>query len=153
MEHDPSFATGTLLRFDPFYFPDGGTPKAKYFIVILDAGDSAMLASLPTSKDHVPAGERGVRGCVELPDRNFNAFMLPAGEPVTETFSFPRDTFIYGGSVHLYDKAKIAAPVIDGRSHMEEIGRIRPALFGELTDCLKTSASVRRKYRRMLGGL
>ena len=49
------FHRGNLLYFNPFIFPDGGTPKPKYFLVLANVGDDVLLASLPTSKDHVPA--------------------------------------------------------------------------------------------------
>ena len=47
------FSPGNLLYFNPFIFPDGGVPKPKYFLVLAEAGDDVLLASLPTSKDHV----------------------------------------------------------------------------------------------------
>lgn len=150
MELDDLFITGTLLRFDPFWFPDGGQPKPKYFVVLHKDDSSVLLASLPTSKDHVPSDVAMQSGCIELPERNFNAFVFLAGSQVTDTFAFPRNTFIYGGGIHVYDYEAIKHPVENSQSNVTKIGAILPSLFAELIACLKASTSVRRKYKKML---
>ena len=50
------FEEGNLLYFDPFLFKNGATPKPKFFIVLKnDINDEVILATLPTSKDHIPS--------------------------------------------------------------------------------------------------
>ena len=49
MELDKRFQQGAILYFDPFIFPDGGSPKPKYFLVLKHVDDTLLLASLPTS--------------------------------------------------------------------------------------------------------
>lgn len=71
---------GTLLYFDPFVFKNGAAPKRKYFIVLANMDDGLMLASLPTSKDHVPADAEVIRGSVNIPERGVNAYVFEAGK-------------------------------------------------------------------------
>lgn len=87
---------GTLLYCDPFVFKNGATPKPKYFIVLANTDDGVMIASLPTSKDHVPADAEVTRGSINIPERDVNAYVFEAGEMVTDSFCFPRRTFVYG---------------------------------------------------------
>ena len=48
------FEEGNLLLFRPFIFKNGATPKDKFFLVLeKDIQGGLLLASLPTSKDHV----------------------------------------------------------------------------------------------------
>ena len=48
------FEEGNLLLFRPFIFKNGVTPKDKFFLVLgKDIQGGLLLASLPTSKDHV----------------------------------------------------------------------------------------------------
>jgi len=150
MEHKDIFTHGVLLRFEPFYFPDGGLPKPKYFIVLHKENNGALLASLPTSKDHVPNDVKQTTGCIELPERNFNAFIFPANTLVTSSFSFPLNTFVYGSNIHYYDSLKLMAPISGGLSKISVIGTILPKLFLDLLECLKSSSSVRRKYQKIL---
>mgnify|MGYP000762984021 CR=1 FL=1 len=49
------FKEGNLLKFSPFIFKNGACPKNKFFVVLKEAENAMILASLPTSKDHVPA--------------------------------------------------------------------------------------------------
>lgn len=49
------YQTGELIKFSPFVFKNGNQPKPKYCIVLGQIDDKVMLASLPTSKDHVPS--------------------------------------------------------------------------------------------------
>ncbi len=43
-----------ILYFKPFYFKNGNAAKNKYFVVLSSQNDNTVLATLPTSKDHVP---------------------------------------------------------------------------------------------------
>lgn len=153
MEFRDYFVQGALLCFDPFWFPDGGKPKRKYFVVLQKKDTSLLLVSLPTSKDHIPSDVAFRAGCIELPERNFNAFVFPANDYVTETFAFPNNTFIYGSNLHAYDLEAIIKPVLESLSTVTRLGNIQPKLFKELVTCLKTSSSVRRKYQKLLADI
>lgn len=90
------YQTGELIKFSPFVFKNGNQPKPKYCIVLGQIDDKVMLASLPTSKDHVPSDVMMERGCVDIPERGVNAFVFSTSDQVTSSFRFPRPTFVYG---------------------------------------------------------
>ena len=137
---------GTLLFFDPFVFKNGVTPKPKYFIVLANTDDGVMLASLPTSKDHVPADTAVVPGAVNIPERGVNAFVFEAGDLVTDTFSFPRRTFVYGEQVDDYTEEDLQAM----GSAVRNLGVLKPELLADMRACLKQSANIKRKYIKWL---
>lgn len=137
---------GTLLFFDPFVFKNGATPKPKYFIVLANTDDGVMLASQPTSKDHVPADTVVVRGAVNIPERGVNAFVFEAGDLVTDTFSFPRRTFVYGEQVDDYTEEDLQAM----GSAVRNLGVLKPELLADMRACLKQSANIKRKYIKWL---
>ena len=137
---------GTLLYFDPFVFKNGATPKPKYFIVLANTDDGVMLASLPTSKDHVPEDAEVVRGAVNIPERGVNAYVFEAGDQVTETYCFPRRTFVYGEQVDDYTEEDLNAM----GSRMENLGVLKPELLADLKACLKQAVNIKRKYVKWL---
>jgi len=96
---------GHILYFDPFYFKNGNTAKSKYFIVLKNTDDSNILASLPTRKDSIPKKDVIGQGCIELPEINFNCFVISPNTEVTtcnKRFEFP--THIYGYQIDIYEK-------------------------------------------------
>lgn len=70
------YEAGDLLKFSPFEFKNGNQPKPKYFIVLGHIDEKVMMATLPTSKDHVPADAVVERGCVDINERGVNASSL-----------------------------------------------------------------------------
>lgn len=144
------FEVGKLLRFDPFIFPDGGQPKPKYFIVLNNDGAGILLASLPTSKDHVPTDVTFSEGCLEIPERCINVFAFSAGQKVTPDFAFPRATFVYGAALKLYMSADFVRQTEKGDIKITDLGQIDEGLFAALKECLKNSAAVRGKFKKML---
>lgn len=56
------FKEGNILYFEPFYFENGNTPKPKYFLVLKEVDNQLILASLPTSHDHIPSNMSKVHG-------------------------------------------------------------------------------------------
>lgn len=151
MGYNNLFTVGNLLLFKPFYFPDGGKPTPKFFLVLYKEEKDALLVSLPTSKDHIPTDIEAESGCIELPERNINAFILPKGVLVTEDFSFKCNTFIYGCNLHEYSMKNILQPIEDKSSEVTIIGKIKSNLFYEIIKCLKESSAVKNRYRRKLG--
>lgn len=59
------FEEGNLLLFTPFYFKNGALPRPKFFLVLKVCDGNMLLASLPTSKDHVPSDMSVKSGCFE----------------------------------------------------------------------------------------
>lgn len=137
---------GTLLYCDPFVFKNGATPKPKYFIVLANTDSGVMLASLPTSKDHMPQDAEVVRGAVSIPERGVNAYVFEAGDQVTDCFAFPRRTFVYGEQVDDYTEEDLEAM---GGS-IQNLGVLKPELLAELRKCLKQAPNIKRKYIKWL---
>jgi hypothetical protein len=79
------FTEGSILFFDPFYFRNGNTAKAKFFIVLRVLDDKVVLATLPSSQDYVPATvvDAEEKPCIEIPEANFNCYYLKAQRTVT----------------------------------------------------------------------
>ena len=137
---------GTLLYCDPFVFKNGATPKPKYFIVLANTDDGVMLASLPTSKDYVPADAEVMRGAVNIPERGVNAYVFEAGDQVTDTYCFPRRTYVYGEQVDDYTEEDLNAM----GSTIQNLGVLKPELLADLKACLKQASNIKRKYVKWL---
>ena len=140
------FQVGELIKFSPFVFKNGNQPKPKYCIVLGQINDKVMMANLPTSKDHVPSDVMVERGCVDIPERGVNAFVLHPSDQVTSSFSFPRPSFVYGEQVDEYEQKYLD----EMGSTVERLGLIEPALFQAIKDCVKKAKLLRRRYRNLL---
>jgi hypothetical protein len=146
------YQEGTILFFDPFYFKDGGNSKAKYFIVLKVIGENAIIASLPSSQDYAPKEANTSKTCCnELPDSGFNCFVFAAGQIVTSNnWSFPKTTFLYGKQLDEYQikNLKDIYP-IEGLDY-QIIGKLKSKFYQEILTCFKNSATVKRKFKRLL---
>lgn len=134
------------MKFSPFEFKNGNQPKPKYFIVLGNIDEKVIMASLPTSKDHIPSDIVVVHGCVDIKERGVNAYIFSPNEKVTPIFSFPRQTFVYGEQVDEYERKYLD----EMNSIVEYLGRIDDQIFQELKDCVKKAQLLRRKYRNLL---
>jgi len=158
MVQDNLFEEGTILYFTPFLFSDGALPKPKYFLVLkrLCASDSevkdgVLLASLPTSKDFVPSAIEKVHGCIDKPEINFNCYYFEGGRSVcVNLFAFPVDTYVYGYRLQQFSVETFKKQEADGKTVIEEKGKLTDAEYEAVVKCLKGSSSVKRAYRRML---
>ena len=140
------YPEGQLLRFTPFVFKNGANPKPKFFIVLKHLDDKLMMASLPTSQDHIPSDIIYSSGCVNMAERSVNAYVFMPNEKVTDSFSFIKPTFVYGEQVDEY-----ALKYLDEmETTIEDLGVIHHELFIQLEECLKQSALLKRKYRKQL---
>ena len=63
------FEEGNLLFFRPFLFKNGAESQDKFFLVLKKLDGDILLASLPTSKDHVPSDLEVKHGCLNIPER------------------------------------------------------------------------------------
>lgn len=140
------YLPGELIKFSPFVFKNGNQPKPKYCIVLGQLDDKVMIVSLPTSQDHVPSDVLVERGCVDIPERGVNAFVLTPIDQVTSSFRFPRPTFVYGEQVDEYEQKYLD----EMGSAIEHLGQIDLPLFQAIKDCVKKARLLRRKYRRLL---
>lgn len=143
------FAEGQVLKFDPFLFKNGAPSKPKYYVVLkhLDFAGGLMMASLPTSQDHVPGDLSDRTGCVSFPERGVNAYVFAAGEQVTDTgFVFPLKTYVYGEQVDEYSQSYLDAM----GSKVEDLGLLPSDRLEVLRQCLKQSPLIKRKYYKLL---
>lgn len=148
------YEVGTILYFTPFYFKDLSPPKPKYFIVlkILDNGEAA-LASLPSSRRHLPSFAPTTHGCVEIPEACISCYIFEANHPVTDTgWHFPLDSFLYGQYLDTYE-TKILQEIypIEGVDY-DILGKLTEPELQAIIRCFANSTSVKRKIKRMLAG-
>lgn len=145
------FEPGNLLYFNPFIFPDGGDPKPKFFVVLGDVDETVLLASLPTSKDHIPSDLEVKSGCLEIPERMVNAYTFLANEVVTDNgFFFEKNTFVYGQNIKTYNTIAFSEQEKAGETEIELKGNLKADLFTALKDCLRNSDAVRKRFKQYL---
>lgn len=140
------YPEGQLLCFAPFVFKSGAEPKKKYYIVLKHMDDKMMMASLPTSKNHIPGDVPLVSGCINIPERAVNAYVFFPEEKVTDCFSFVLPTFVYGEQVDEYSREYIE----NMKTKIEDLGKISDETMANLRNCLKQSVLIKRKYRKLL---
>ena len=140
------YQEGKLLKFSPFEFKNGNTPKPKYYVVLKHIDDDVMMALLPTSKDHVPEDVVISDGCVDLPERQVNAFVFSPDTQVTDSFRFSVPTFVYGEGVDEYEQSYLD----NMNAEVEDLGFMNASLFRLLKECIKKATLLKRKYRKIL---
>lgn len=140
------FAEGQLLRFDPFLFKNGAPSKPKFYVVLKHMEGDLMMASLPTSQDHVPGDLSDRTGCICSPERGVNAYVFAAGEEVTNCFAFPLRTYVYGEQVDEYSQSYLDAM----GANVEDLGHLPLDRLEALRKCLKQSPLIKRKYYKLL---
>ncbi|MGB0867982.1 MAG: hypothetical protein ACPGSD_00170 [Flavobacteriales bacterium] len=145
------FKEGSIIYFNPFYFKNGNTSKAKYFVVLKNNEGNNIIASLPTRKDAIPESNVVENGCVELPQINFNCFVISRHIEITtcgKTFDFT--THIYGHEVDSYEIESLNELYPLENIDYELWGEMKNDIFENLIHCLKNSKIVKRKYKRLL---
>lgn len=148
---DERFSEGSILYFDPFLFPDGGLSKPKYFIVLKQNETSLLLASLPTSKDNVPAFVPKKHGCIERPEINFNCYYFDPTIPICDSgFSFPKETYVYGFRLQMFDAQLFLRQETDGRTVITQKGILVEREYKAIIECLAQSNSVKRRFKALL---
>ena len=146
-----TFEPGNLLYFNPFIFPDGGDPKPKFFIVLGEVDETVLLASLPTSKDHIPSDVEVSSGCLEIAERMVNAYIFMANEVVTEDgFFFEKNTFVYGQSIKTFSTVAFTKQKLAGETNIVFKGKLTDSVFKALKDCLRNSDAVRNRFKKYL---
>jgi hypothetical protein len=145
------YVAGNLIYFDPFYFKDGAASKPKYFLVLKVIDDTAILASLPSSVDHLPRNIEIKHGCIEIPEGCINCYVFKANSVITKNnWSFQLDTFLYGQWIDDFSVELLNDIYPVEEIDYEIIGELTDAELKNVIDCFKSSASVKRKYKKML---
>ncbi len=145
------FEAGNIIYFDPFYFKNGNTAKAKYFVVLKTFDNMSLIASLPTRRDSIPSTSSTNIGCVEIPEFNFNCFVLSNTIEITtcgKMFDFP--TYLYGYQIDDYDINLLKDIYPNEGSDYSIWGKMKDELFDQLIHCFKNSKAVKRKYKNLL---
>lgn len=65
---------------------------------------------------------------------------------MTDTFSFPRRTYVYGEQVDDYTEADLEAM----NSNIQNLGVLKPELLADLKACIKEATNIKRKYLKWL---
>ncbi|GHT18552.1 hypothetical protein AGMMS4957_01040 [Bacteroidia bacterium] len=146
------YTAGSILYFTPFFFKNGNAPKNKYFIVLGSSGDDLIVASLPTSQDHVPNYLPKKHGCIEDSRSNFNCYYFEKGRIISEcnTFFFPLDTYIYGEQVDVMSKNLLNSQYQTENKDYIKLCNLSSTEFDLIRNCLINSASVKRKIQKYL---
>ncbi len=145
------FEIGTLLYFTQFFFKNGNTPKPKFFVVLGIVDSEVVLASLPTSHDHIPNKYSALSGCINDDLQRFNVFKFSAYNSVTDTgFAFAKDTFIYGEQLDTYPIAELLAWQASAQTDILNKGKLNAELFDALRKCLQNSTKVKRRYKHYI---
>jgi len=146
------YEPGNIIYFTPFYFPDGGSCKPKYFIILIVDDESSMVACLPTRNDCVPNIVNKKHGCLNDDSINFNCYFIEQGKAITNNgFSFPMDTHIYGERVAIFNKKIFDSIYIVENVDYKILGKLLDSEYGKIIDCFKNSKSTKRGIRRKLG--
>lgn len=142
---------GNIIYFDPFYFKNGNTAKPKYFIILKNDENQNIIASLPTRKDFVPEKEESKIGCIELPEINFNCFVISDTIIITDCGKkFDFKTHIYGHQIDSYEISILKEVYPTEGTDYEIWGKMKSNIFTSLIDCLKNSNSIKNKFKRIL---
>jgi hypothetical protein len=145
------YTAGKLIYFDPFHFKDGGQPKPKYFLVLKVIGDNAILASLPSSVNHLPRNQALNHGCLEIPEACINCYIFEAGRPITTSgWSFSFHTMLYGNWLDDYEVSSLERNYPIAGVDYEIVGELSDIELNGIIKCFANSSVVKRKYRRIL---
>lgn len=88
---------------------------------------------------------------MELPEINFNCYVILPNIPVTENRkSFSVKTHVYGQYINEYDSDVLMETYPIENIHYQVWGKMNQDVFNEVIQCLKNSKMVRRKFKRIL---
>jgi hypothetical protein len=145
------FTPGNILYFTPFYFKNGAASKNKYFIVLKDIDGQLILASLPSSRIKLPHRIPENHGCIEVPEGCINCYLFVRDRVIGQNgFAFPLLTAIYGEEIAFYQKDVIENQYPLENIHYKVVDRLLPQELEAVLECLRSSSSVSRKYKRVL---
>ncbi|MBO7562368.1 MAG: hypothetical protein J6T04_05735 [Bacteroidales bacterium] len=150
------FKEGSILYFKPFYFKNGAEPKNKYFIVLKNIEDNLLLASLPTSKDHIPSDMTIKFGRCEIREKGVSAFVFMGGKDIatepssTNRFSFPQNTFIYGEQLDTFPLSTIRKQIESKVTKVTLVGILDSDILDDIIGFIKQSCTVKGRFKKML---
>ena len=145
------YTEGNIIYFDPFYFKDGVSSKRKYFLVLKNIGDTAILASLPSSVVHLPNFVEIKHGCVNISESCIGCYIFKEKQPITKCgWAFDLNTFLYSNWVDEYDLSVLMGIYqIEGLEY-EIIGQLTDVELNNVLDCFRNSSIIKRRYKKLL---
>jgi hypothetical protein len=146
------YSPKNIIYFDPYYF-DNGDCKSKYFLVIKSVRNNLIIASLPTSKDHIPGYmSQESTGCINSDASGVNCFFFKSGDIISEcgTFGFPKNTYIYGETVKILEKSILESIYQKEGIDYKILGKLNPDIYKSIVECFKNSSSVKRIIKKLL---
>lgn len=145
------FEVGNLLYFEPFHFTNGANSKSKYCIILASVDNTRIVASLPTSQDHIPSSIDKEHGCLDFVDMRFNCYYFSNEKIVCDDtkFQFPKDTYLYGEQVD-FQYLDLIRENHFGYTGITYKGKFNEEEFRAIKDCFKNSKSVKRGIKKLL---
>lgn len=144
-----TFADGTLLYIYDYRIPNSEVIKNKFFLVLKQIEGELILCSLPSSVPH--NGVISSTGCHRDAAIHLDCYaILPNTKVCCDTgYSFPIETYIYGRSVDLVNQIKFNQQYFY-RLDYEIKGVLDPNLLDDIKNCLKSSESIRNKFKKLI---
>jgi hypothetical protein len=144
------YTAGKIIHFNPFFFENGNS-KNKYFLVIKVIDGNAILASLPSSQDHLPTNTDIKHGCIELPDARITTYVFEANKPVTHSgWGFKQNTFLHGCWLDDYEISSLNKKYAIEKVDYNIIGELTTSELKSIIECFSNSVTVKRKYKKLL---
>lgn len=144
------YAPGKIIYFDPFYFKNGNNSKPKYFVVLKVIDSKIVLASLPTSKDHLPGHIKLGHGCLEVKSGCINCYIFEPNKIITKCgWSFELMTYMHGPELDHYELEMLES-VYNSHKDYIEVGDLLDEEYSAILMCLINSDFVKKKYIKML---
>lgn len=146
------YSSKNILYFDPYYF-ENGENKPKYFLVVKSIDEDLIIASLPTSKDHIPNHMTiNSTGCINDDNSSINCFFFKSGDIISEcdTFCFPVNTYLYGETIKIVSKSKLESIYQKIDIDYKVLAKLKDSIHNSMIECFKKSGSIKRKIKKYL---
>ena len=144
------FSKGQIIYFTPFWFKNGGS-KNKYFIVLRNIGDSTIVASLPTSINHIPNFLTQSHGCINDDENRVNCYLFEQEKIICDNgFYFDLHTYIHGNEVEDYEVEIFKDIYKNIGDDYKILGTLIEEEFEALVKCIIDSKSVKKRVKRLL---
>jgi len=144
------FSSASLLYIFDYDFEDGSPYRNKYLVVLYNVNGTSIIASLTTSQDYVPNGDKK-EGCIKIDEKCIHCFHLPKDKEIGENgFSFAKDTFIY---IHQNIRQKEVQHLLDKyqiTNKIQHVDNLNSNIYCELLECIVQGRFVPRKIKSLL---
>ena len=120
-------------------------------IVLGSDHDDLVVASLPTSHNHIPDNLEKKHGCINNDSMCINCYLFEGHRIISDTgFSFPKDTFVYGEQVQSLSLQRLKETYPHEGINYFKLGNLISDEFEALKLCLSLSGNIKNKVRKYL---